>query len=134
MTLVVGDMAPMVAFYRHLGVDLPDPDPQWGDHHRSAVGQPTSFDLDSATFAPSWNVGWPEGQSGVIIGFKVGTAEDVDALYAELTGDGHQGQQPPFDAFWGARYAVVSDPEGNAVGIMGPIDPAKRSAPPDQPA
>jgi uncharacterized glyoxalase superfamily protein PhnB len=36
-------------------------------------------------------------------------------------------QQPPYDAFWGARYAVVSDPDGNAVGIMSPIDPDRRS-------
>ena len=34
------------------------------------------------------------------------------------------------DAFWGARYAVVSDPEGNGVGIMSPVDPARRSEPP----
>ena len=35
-------------------------------------------------------------------------------------------QQEPYDAFWGARYAVVSDPDGNGVGIMSPIDPAQR--------
>ena len=33
-------------------------------------------------------------------------------------------QQEPYDAFWGARYAVVSDPDGNGVGIMSPVDDA----------
>jgi hypothetical protein len=33
------------------------------------------------------------------------------------------------DAFFGARYAVVLDPDGNAVGLMGPTDPAARSMP-----
>ena len=36
-------------------------------------------------------------------------------------------QQPPFDAFWGARYAIVEDPDGNSVGLMSPVDPTRRS-------
>ena len=44
-----------------------------------------------------------------------------------VTGAGYRGQQPPYDAFWGARYAVVEDPDGNAVGIMSPSDPDRRS-------
>lgn len=35
----------------------------------------------------------------------------------------------PYDAVWGPRYAVVEDPDGNAVGIMSPIDPQRRSDP-----
>ena len=38
----------------------------------------------------------------------------VDVAYGDLTEAGYAGQQPPFDAFWGARYAVVTDPDGNA--------------------
>ena len=54
----------------------------------------------------------------------------MDARYADLTAAGYRGQQPPWDAFWGARYAVVEDPDGNPVGLMSPIDPARRSAAP----
>jgi uncharacterized glyoxalase superfamily protein PhnB len=42
---------------------------------------------------------------------------------------GYRGQQPLYDAFWGARYAVIEDPGGNAVWIMSPIDPDRRSQP-----
>ena len=35
-------------------------------------------------------------------------------------------QQEPYDAFWGARYAIVEDPDGNAVGLMSPIDPDRQ--------
>ena len=35
------------------------------------------------------------------------------------------------DTFFGARYAIVADPDGRSVGIMSPIDPARRSAPPE---
>jgi uncharacterized glyoxalase superfamily protein PhnB len=34
------------------------------------------------------------------------------------------------EAFWGACYAIVEDPDGNPVGIMSPADPAFRSEPP----
>jgi hypothetical protein len=33
------------------------------------------------------------------------------------------------DGFWGARYAVIEDPDGNAVGIMSPVNPDRRSQP-----
>jgi uncharacterized glyoxalase superfamily protein PhnB len=38
--------------------------------------------------------------------------------------------QAPFDAFWGARYAIVEDPDGIAVGLMSPISANRRSPPP----
>ena len=69
--------------------------------------------------------------SGAILGFKVDTREEVDALVDSLVAEGVAVQQEPYDAFWGARYAVVSDPDGNGVGIMSPIDPAQRR---DEPA
>lgn len=40
--------------------------------------------------------------------------------------------QMPYDAFWGARYAVIRDPEGNSVGLESPLDEGKRSWPPVQ--
>ena len=54
----------------------------------------------------------------------------VDDRYAELIAAGYQGRQPPFDAFWGARYAVVADPDGNDVGLMSPVEESRRTWPP----
>ena len=34
---------------------------------------------------------------------------------------GHRSHLAPFDAFWGARYAVVLDPDGNRIGISSPV-------------
>ena len=64
------------------------------------------------------------------MGFSLPSREAVDERYAELTSAGYRGRQPPVDAFWGARYAVIEDPDGNHVGLMSPKDPARRSAPP----
>ena len=60
----------------------------------------------------------------------VASREAVGERWAELTGAGYTGRQPPYDAFWGARYAIVIDPDGNHVGLMSPVDPARRGAPP----
>ncbi len=135
MNLVVHDVAASRAFYSRLGLDFGDAhDPVWAAHHVSAPhggATPIDVDLDSASFAVQWNEGWPGG-SGAVLGFKVETRAEVDALVAALAAEGVPVQQVPYDAFWGARYAVVSDPDGNAVGIMSPVDAAFRrdQAPP----
>ena len=54
------------------------------------------------------------------------TREEVDEIYARLTDAGAKAQQSPIDAFWGSRYAVVEDPDGNAVGIMSPPETEHR--------
>jgi catechol 2,3-dioxygenase-like lactoylglutathione lyase family enzyme len=134
VNLVVSDMAASVAFYRSLGIAIPDRDPLWDDHHRSAeVPGGIDLDLDSEAFAPKWNAGWPgsSGRTGVVMGLRVSTRADVDRIYEDVTTAGYRTQQPPYDAFWGARYAIVEDPDGNAVGIMSPIDPELRSTPPN---
>jgi len=131
INLVVSDMEATVAFYRRLGLDIPDTDPAFQVHHRSARFRGgIDFDIDSVEFARHWDKGWRSG-SGVI-GFKLASREQVDVVYADLTSAGYVGQQEPYDAFWGARYAIVEDPDGNPVGLMSPIDPAHRR-PPDFP-
>jgi catechol 2,3-dioxygenase-like lactoylglutathione lyase family enzyme len=130
VNLVVSDMDASVAFYRRLGLDIPDFDPEWDPHHRSAKGAGLDFDLDSVAFARKWDEGWPDRPTvarGGVIGFRLESREAVDATYADITGAGYRGEQPPYDAFWGARYAIVQDPDGNAVGLMSPSDPDRRS-------
>ena len=134
INLVVRDMAAMVAFYERLGVDFRPTLDEWYPHHRTFAGGSVTdgfdFDLDSQAFVPKWTEGWPAGTSGPVFGFQLPTNEAVDATYADLTGAGFHGQQPPWDGFMGARYAVVTDPDGNAVGLMGPIDRSRASMPP----
>jgi catechol 2,3-dioxygenase-like lactoylglutathione lyase family enzyme len=132
VNLVVRDMDKSVEFYRRLGAEIADTDAPWDKHHRNmSTPEGIDFDLDSTTFATKWDRGWPAGRTGAVYGFRVSTREAVDAVYEDLTSAGYEGQQPPFDAFWGARYAILADPDGNGVGIMSPSDPDRRSAPPD---
>ena len=134
VNLVVSDMDASLAFYRRLGLDVAPTMKEWEGHHRSLTAPGgLDFDLDSNAFAQRWNHGWSEGRTGAVIGFKVATRHEVDRLFEELTGAGYRGQMQPWDTFWGARYAIVEDPDGNAVGIMSPIDPARREPTPQPP-
>jgi catechol 2,3-dioxygenase-like lactoylglutathione lyase family enzyme len=63
------------------------------------------------------------------LGISLPSREAVDERYADLTAAGYTGCQPPYDAFWGARYAIVEDPDGNDVGLMSPIDRAAKFEP-----
>ena len=136
LNLVVRDVEVSQGFYERLGLGMGrGGDPQWAAHHLSAEpGDPEALgvDLDSIAFAGLWDEGWPGG-TGVVLGFSVDTRAEVDELVAALAADGVLVQQAPYDAFWGARYAVVADPDGNAVGIMSPVEEAFRSTPPPPP-
>jgi len=136
--LVVRDMGVTIAFYRALGVDIPE-SAIWrtptGVHHVD-VTMPGGLIMhwDSPALAAVYNRGWrePTGKgTRAVLTFKVDTREEVDRTHGALAKLGHPSSQPPFDAFWGARYAIVEDPDGNHIGIMSPSDPARRGAPPD---
>ena len=134
LNLVVRDMEAMAGFYTELGVRILDSPPEWQAHHRASdIDDGMHLDLDSITFTPSWNAGWPHGQAGVVVGFEVATISEVDRLHDHLMALGYSSQQSPYDTFWGARYAIVADPDGNSVGLMSPIDPAKATRPPNPP-
>lgn len=80
-----------------------------------------------------WNRGWQGSEDlrgRVVVGFGVPSRAAVDAIYAQMTGAGHRGLQAPYDPFWGARYAIIEDPDGIAVGLMSPVSDEMRSAPP----
>jgi uncharacterized glyoxalase superfamily protein PhnB len=133
LNLVVSDMARTVEFYERLGIDIDDDHP-WGSHHVTAA-MPNGFELefDSTKLADSYDPvasGFPDAVRNVLV-FALANREAVDALYVELTDAGYAGHQPPYDAFWGARYAVVDDPDGNFVGLMSPSEDAFKSTPPE---
>jgi uncharacterized glyoxalase superfamily protein PhnB len=141
LNIVSGNVDASTAFYRRLGVDIPEPR-IWrtatGAHHVTAVEpgatEAAGLDLDSAVFAQIWNKGWAGRKDlagRVVVGFGVSSREEVDRLYGEMTATGHRGLQAPFDAFWGARYAIVEDPDGIAVGLMSPISAKHRAPPPE---
>lgn len=133
LNLVVGDIEASAEFYRRLGVVSP-PSAVTGGHVALKTPSGFSLELDEAESAQLWHAGFRSDPAsvGIVIGFALESREAVDDRYAELTSAGYQGRQPPFDAFWGARYAIVADPDGNDVGLMSPIEDSRRYDPPEQ--
>jgi catechol 2,3-dioxygenase-like lactoylglutathione lyase family enzyme len=119
--VVVEDMGRSLAFYRRLGLDIPaDAD---GQPHVE-VGLPGGLKLvfDTAetirSFDPSWTP--PSGSPRMGLAFACDSPAEVDKLYGELVAAGYEGHLEPWDAFWGMRYAVVHDPDGNGVDLFCP--------------
>lgn len=126
VNLVVADMAATLDFYRRLGLTIADTEPGWESHHRNAqMAGDIDLDFDSIEFARVWDEG-SAGSPTAVLGFRVASREAVDEIYRDLATAGYLGEQPPYDAPWGARYAIVKDPDGNPVGIMSPVDPDRR--------
>jgi len=130
--LVVKDMKATVAFYRRLGLTIDDGHPWSGHHIEVTLSNGFKLAFDSVEMTKTYDSGWrnPAGGSRNVLSFSLPSREAVDKLYADLTAAGYVSHQPPFDGFWGGRYAIVDDPDGNNVGLMSPMDDAHRSAPP----
>lgn len=136
INVVARDVEQSAAFYRALGVEMNEPARNAASepfHCSGKPGEGALLEIDSTGFARVWNSGWAgadELAGRVVIGLRVSDRESVDRLFASVTAMGHRGLQRPIDAFWGARYAIVEDPNGVAVGLMSPADDCHRSHPP----
>lgn len=132
LNLVVTDMDATLAFYRLLGLEI---EADSGVPH-AAVTLPSGMlvEFDTADFVTKWDSGWAGTTGGsTVLGFWVRSREAVDETHARLVGAGYVDHQPPYDAFWGGRFAIVDDPDGNGIGLMSPQDSTRRFWPPSQP-
>jgi catechol 2,3-dioxygenase-like lactoylglutathione lyase family enzyme len=122
--LPVADMTASLAFYRRLGLDI-DPKADLEPHVEVALpgGLRIAFDTHETirSFDPDFTP--PQGGS-ISLAFRCADPAEVDSTYADLVGAGHEGHLPPWDAFWGQRYAVVLDPDGNGVDLFAPLPAA----------
>ncbi|MQA01695.1 MAG: glyoxalase [Streptosporangiales bacterium] len=117
--LAVADIAASLAFYRQLGVDIPaDADQQ--PHVEAELPGGTLLAWDTVDTIRSFDPNWtpPAGGARVALAFACASPAEVDAWYAKLVAAGHPSYLAPFDAFWGQRYAVVNDPDGNHVDLF----------------
>ncbi|WP_416978306.1 VOC family protein [Streptomyces sp. T028] len=120
--LVVSDMAASVAFYRRLGFAFPD-GAEGEPHTEAELPGGLRLMLDTEETVRSFHPGWraPSGGGRASLALRCDGPAEVDAVYEELVGAGHHGELKPWDAFWGQRYAVVHDPDGNGVDLFAPL-------------
>jgi catechol 2,3-dioxygenase-like lactoylglutathione lyase family enzyme len=119
--LVVADMPRSLAFYRELGLEFPD-DADTQQHVEATLASGLRLAWDTVgtirSFYPEWET--PSGGSRVGLAFLCDSPADVDATYERLTARGYTGRKKPWDAFWGQRYALVDDPDGNGIDLFAP--------------
>ena len=122
--VIVSDLHTAVQFYARLGVRFPEEiDPQGHGHVEAALPGGLRFTLDSETSIRAFDPEWAPPTHGhrMTLAFRCESAADVDRLYRELTDAGASVYKEPWDAFWGQRYAQVTDPDGNVVDLFAPL-------------
>jgi uncharacterized glyoxalase superfamily protein PhnB len=137
INIVVRDMRTSLAFYRLLGVAIDEMRaPEWAPHHANGIAtNGVRVEFDSIAFAKQWNPGLDEARLGsaTMLFFYASSRDEVDRVHARIVAAGYRSQKAPDDAFWGSRYAIVEDPDGNSVGIMSEMDESMRRPPPPPP-
>ena len=91
VNLVVADMDASIAFYRLLGLDIPDGS-IWRDgagaHCRARLSNNFDLEFDSPALARAYNKGWDEANAGsgrVALMFRMPSLASVDEMFATLT-------------------------------------------------
>lgn len=119
--MVVRDMAAALTFYRLIGLDIP-PGQDGEPHVEITTANGCRLAWDTLELVRSIDPGWLEAHGQrVTLAFKCDNAAGVDALYAQAIAAGYHSHKAPWDAFWGQRYAVVQDPDGNLVDLFAPL-------------
>jgi uncharacterized glyoxalase superfamily protein PhnB len=115
--IIANDMGTTLAFYRTLGIEIP-----LGGEQKSnvEVEMPNGLMLGFLTAAAAKeadpNFQAPLGQT-MNLQFMVDSPAEVDAVYERLTAASYSSYAAPWDAFWGQRFARVTDPDGRIVNI-----------------
>lgn len=112
INIIVRDMEATIAFYRLLGLDVPDAfewPPGSGAKHVEAPMPGCYLAFDNHEMARIWNPHFDAGrkEGNIVVGLLVETRDHVDRIYRAVEAAGHPVGQPPYDAFWGSRYAIV---------------------------
>ena len=120
--LVARDMAASLAFYRRLGLDIPEGAER--EPHVDLVlpnGLRIAWDTVEVIIQidPEWTP--PVGGTRVSLAFLCDSPAEVDRAYARMIEAGYAGHAKPWDAFWGQRYATLHDPDGNGVDLFAPL-------------
>lgn len=113
--IVSSDLGRTRAFYRLLGIEFGE-----GDEHVEAT-MPNGLRLmvDAEHVIRSFRPDWTRANGNQLaLAFECGSPAEVDEIYARVVDAGFAGEKEPWDAFWGHRYAQLSDPDGVGVDLF----------------
>jgi uncharacterized glyoxalase superfamily protein PhnB len=115
--IICKDMAEAVRFYGLLGLDFPD-GAESEQHVETELVGGIRLMFDTVELVKSFS-DWEPASGGHRMGlaFRCADPADVDRTHTLLVSTGYESLADPFDAFWGQRYATVTDPDGNPVDL-----------------
>ena len=116
ISIVVQDIPRSLAFYRLLGWKIPEAQ-QDEKHAEITLENGLRFAWDDLemmrSFDPSASI-----QAHTVGAFLCSSPAEVDSQYNTFIKAGYHGHKPPWDAFWGQRYAIVHDPDGHGIDLF----------------
>ena len=117
--IVVSDSARSIAFYRLLGIALPE---EGEGHIEAALPNGARLMLDSEDVIRSFRPDWSRATGNQLaLAFECASPADVDDVYERVVAAGFEGEKEPWDAFWGHRYAQLRDPDGVPIDLYAPL-------------
>jgi len=118
VSIITAGMPAAIAFYQSCGLVLSGGGPD--EPHSEFTGAGIKVMLDTreviAQIDPDWQP--PQGGHAMALAFDCGTPAGVDAAFERIVAGGARASREPWDAFWGQRYAVVLDPDGNLIDLF----------------
>lgn len=116
--IVVADMEKALAFYRSVGLEIGEAEAGAQQVNYSAPNGVSLGFFSEAMIReamPEWKT--PVGQR-VTLALHCDSATELDETYAKVIAAGFTGLKEPWDTFWGQRYAMLQDPDGNRVDLF----------------
>lgn len=123
IAIVTADMARSLHFYRALGLEIPD-GAEKEPHVDVEIAPGVRLMWDTQEIVRSIHTDWTPASGGHAISLAVecDSPAQVDAVHDRVVRDGAVSVKSPWDAFWGQRYAVLRDPDGNLVDLYASLD------------
>ncbi len=126
--LIVDDMSQSLAFYRRLGLAIPEGS-EAKTHVQVKMGDGLTFFLESdpsrwnAEFVRKHRPGPAEESDGYryVLEFYLKTENAVETKYADLTHAGYRGRRARYKPAFDMCFALVDDPDGNTILLSGDV-------------
>lgn len=119
--LFVSDLARTIGFYQLLGFDVERVGPTFA---RTSGHNGVLIEFGTPELTKSYDPKWqpPGAPTKNTIGLEFSSGDAVDETYGRMVQGGYVGHLAPCDPPWGARFAIIEDPDGNYIGLHGPRD------------
>jgi uncharacterized glyoxalase superfamily protein PhnB len=115
--IVAKNIGESLRFYRALGREVPSAGD--GEDHVETTSGGMRIAWDTVELIKGMLGEWEEPKGNRLeLAFKCESEGDVDEVFQRVVSEGFKPFREPWDAFWGQRYAILEDPDGNHVSLF----------------